>query len=111
MDQPDEMHGGEQVLHHPTNNAPVCKTGVGARLDEAIELIKPINGSPNLAPLIREYAVMKKELGTLLALTKTYKSSTLAMDHARTKVSCKHRIWLLSCVLLTVNASTVSELT
>ena len=92
LDKPDERQGG--IVLHPA----VSKTGVGARLDEALEQTKPVNRSSNLVPLIREYAVMKKELRALLSLTKTYKNSTLAMDQARTEVSCTKHVVSIAMV-------------
>ena len=84
IEQPDEMEAGQV-----RRLASMSKTGISARLDEALEQMKRVNRSSDLVPLTQDYNVMRGELRNLLALTKTYKASILAMDKARLQVSCK----------------------
>ena len=84
FEQPNEMERGK-VLHLTS----VSKTGISARLDEALVQMKRVNRSSDLVPLTQDYNVMRGELRNLLVLTKTYKASILAMDKARLQVSCK----------------------
>lgn len=68
---------------------PVNKTGINARLDDALMKMKRVNRSSDLIPLNHQYDLMRKELKALIAAAKTYKANVLSMDKARTEVSCK----------------------
>ena len=92
----------QEDLDPPT----ACKTGIRARLDQAVKQMKRVNRSSDLVPLNHEYEVMKKELRILLNLTKTYKASMLSMDKARTEVSCESIETSSPSILLPMIANT-----
>lgn len=100
-EQEDDLQDQED-LDPPT----ACKTGIKARLDQAVKQMKRVNRSSDLVPLNHEYEVMKKELRILLNLTKTYKASMLSMDKARTEVSCESIETSSPSILLPMIANT-----
>jgi len=64
----------------------VNKTGINARLDEAMKKLMRINRSSDLVPLTHDYEVMRKELKSTIVAAKTYKASLEGMDKARMDV-------------------------
>ena len=101
-EQEDDLQDQEDLDPPPT----ACKTGIKARLDQAVKQMKRVNRSSDLVPLNHEYEVMKKELRILLNLTKTYKASMLSMDKARTEVCCESIETSSPSILLPMIANT-----
>jgi len=65
------------------------KTGINARIDEALKVAKRVNRSSDLVPLNHEYDLKKKELKSLIAAAKAYKASVEKMDMARINMAMK----------------------
>ena len=63
------------------------KTEIAARVTAAVKEAKPVNRSPDLVPLCRDYEVMHKELKSLISSAKAYHEAMIQLSKARRDVS------------------------